>query len=85
MLFTYFFVMNSIAFITYGADKWLAIKDKSRIPEKTLLILAILGGTLGAYISMWMFRHKIRKYKFLFGIPLITLIQVVVFLMLYHS
>ena len=84
MLFTYIFIMNSIAFVVYGVDKWLAIKEGRRIPERTLLLLALLGGSLGAYMSMWMFRHKIRKNKFLFGVPFIILIQVAAFFVLYH-
>lgn len=60
----------------FGIDKWKAQKDRYRIPEKTLLGVALLGGSIGAGIGMWLFRHKTRKMKFCLGVPIIFLMQV---------
>lgn len=85
MLFAYILFINGITFLLYGADKWLAIRGGYRISEKTLLILAGFGGAFGAYIGMWIFRHKIRKIKFLVGIPIILLLQIGLFLVSYYD
>ena len=59
-------------------DKRKAIKKKYRIPEKTLFGIAIIGGSLGSYIGMRIFRHKTRHWYFAYGIPLIYAIQIIV-------
>lgn len=76
LIYLYLFVINVIAFLMFGIDKWKAQKDRYRIPEKTLLGVALLGGSIGAGIGMWLFRHKTRKMKFCLGVPIIFLIQV---------
>lgn len=76
--------VNAIAFLLYGIDKWNAKKGLRRIPEKTLLGIAAIGGSAGAYAGMQLFRHKIRKPKFSIGVPLIFAIQVGVLLYIYH-
>ena len=67
--------MGVIAFCAYGIDKYRAKHNLWRIPEKTLLLLALLGGALGAYIGMKVFHHKTKHIKFTIIIPLLALIQ----------
>ncbi len=67
--------MNLIAFALYGIDKRRAKQGAWRISEYTLLLVALLGGSLGALLGMRYFRHKTRHRKFRYGIPLILLLQ----------
>lgn len=71
----YLFGINLLTFAIYGWDKWKARKDQWRIPEKRLLLLAAFGGSIGAAMGMYVFRHKIRKLRFAVGIPVIMLLQ----------
>lgn len=57
-------IWNIVVFLIYGLDKYRAVKRKRRIKENHLIILAYLGGGIGAFIGMLIFRHKIRKMKF---------------------
>ena len=61
-----------------GIDKWKAKNFRYRIPEKTLLLIAILGGSIGSFIGMQIFRHKTKHARFAIGIPAIILIQVAI-------
>lgn len=80
-LFTAFIIIiNIIAFTAFMLDKIYAVKSKWRISEKTLLILAFAGGSIGSLISMYLFRHKIRKPVFYIGIPLILSVQLIIFI-----
>ena len=72
----YIFIINIIAFAVYGIDKRKAIKNRFRIKESTLFLLAILGGSIGALFGMYTFRHKTKKWYFKFGVPLILLLQI---------
>ena len=74
----YLVLVNVIAFTTYGADKRRAKKDRWRVPEKTLFLLALIGGSLGALLGMHVFHHKTKHWYFRVFIPLILLIQVAV-------
>lgn len=67
--------INIVAFVVYGADKARARKNRWRIPEKTLFLLAIAGGSVGAWLGMQYFRHKTQHIQFKIGIPLIFLVQ----------
>ena len=75
-LLGYLAAVNLLAFTVYGADKHRAKKDKRRVPEKTLFLLAIIGGSVGAWAGMYTFRHKTRHWYFVWGIPAILLVQV---------
>ena len=75
-LLGYLAAVNLLAFTVYGADKRRAKKDKRRVPEKTLFLLAIIGGSVGAWAGMYTFRHKTRHWYFVWGIPAILLAQV---------
>ena len=65
----YLLIINVVTFALYGIDKWKAIHNKWRIREATLLITALIGGSLGAFIAMQMFRHKTKKWYFKYTVP----------------
>ena len=73
----YLLAINLITFITYGIDKYKARKDKWRIPEKTLLLLAAIGGSIGAFLGIKFFHHKTMHNKFKYGVPAILFIQLI--------
>ena len=73
----YLIGINVLTFLVYGVDKWKAKRDKWRIPEDTLIWLAVAGGSVGALLGMYLFRHKTKHWKFQIGIPVILLVQVV--------
>lgn len=75
-LFIYLFLINLCGFFSMGIDKWKARKGKWRIPEKTLFLFAILGGSIGSLLGMHLFHHKTKHWYFRFGIPAILLIQI---------
>lgn len=77
----YFVVINLLTFILYGVDKSRAIKAKWRIPEKTLLLFAVSGGSVGAVLGMQVFHHKTKRALFRIAVPLILIIQVLVYVM----
>ena len=72
----YLLAINAVAFIMYGIDKYKAKKAKWRISEATLLLLAVLGGSIGAWMGMKVWHHKTMHKKFKYGIPAILLIQI---------
>lgn len=74
----YLLAINVVVFLLYGLDKQKARKNRWRIPEKTLLMMAVLGGGIGAYVGMKVFRHKTQKPKFYIGVPVIVLLQVTI-------
>ena len=76
MIEWYIVLSNIVAFVAYGADKMKAKNHQWRIPEATLLGLAVIGGSVGALAGMYTFHHKTRKPKFAIGVPLILMIQV---------
>lgn len=73
----YVCVVNVVAFFLYGLDKEKAKRHLWRIPEATLLGIALLGGSIGAFLGMQIFRHKTKKAKFYLGVPLIFILQMV--------
>ena len=74
----YLVVINIIAFAMMGIDKRKAIKRRWRIPEKSLFLSAILGGSIGAIAGMQLFRHKTKHTKFVIGMPAILILQIVI-------
>ena len=68
-------LVNIVAFAAYGIDKRKAQKNKWRIPENTLLLLAFLGGALGALLGMRLFHHKTKHWKFKILVPLFLVLQ----------
>ena len=75
ILFIYFLSLNVLTFFTYGIDKWKAKKSKWRIREAALLGLAVLGGSIGAWLGMKVWHHKAMHKKFKYGIPAIIIVQ----------
>lgn len=75
-LFFYLLAINAIALCAYGIDKYKAKKNKWRISEKLLIILAIVGGSVGAILGMKLFHHKTLHKRFYIGVPTILLLQI---------
>lgn len=83
ILCVYLIIINVITFFAFGTDKWKAKLQRWRIPENRLIFLALLGGIIGAWISMLLFRHKIKDKRFLLFMSLISIcwiIGIIVFL-----
>ena len=72
----YLFAINAITFVVYGIDKYKAKKAKWRISEATLLLLAVVGGSIGAWMGMRVWHHKTMHRKFKYGIPTLLLMQI---------
>ena len=80
----YYSAMNLIALLFYGVDKKRAIREEWRIPESTLLILAAMGGGLGAILGMRLFHHKTRKWKFRILVPLFFIAHIALIVWILH-
>ena len=76
LLLVYFVSVNLIGFAFMGIDKYKAKKRAFRIPEATLFIIAIIGGSIGSLLGMYAFRHKTRHRRFTYGMPFILLVQI---------
>lgn len=81
----YFALVNLMAFALMGIDKRKAIKGAFRIPEATLFIIAIIGGSIGSIVGMYTFRHKTRHFKFVYGMPAILIIQILLVILLFYA
>ena len=73
----YLLLVNLIAFALYGIDKRRAIKHQFRIPEKTLLWMSRIGGGVGSWLGIKVFRHKTKHARFRIAVPLWTIIWIV--------
>ena len=78
----YLLIINIIAFFAMFIDKKKAEKDRWRIKESTLLMLALVGGSIGAIIGMYAFHHKTQKPRFFLGIPIIIVLQILIVILL---
>ena len=76
IIIIYLIAINVVTFFLYGIDKWKAKRSKWRIPEATLLGLAVIGGSIGAWLGMKVWHHKTQHKKFKYGLPLILLAQI---------
>lgn len=74
---TYILIVNILGYFLMFLDKQKAKKHKWRIPENTLILVAIIGGSIGSIIGMQTFRHKTKHIKFKFGIPIILILQAI--------
>ena len=72
----YLLAINIATFLLYGIDKYKAKKNQRRISEATLLTMAAIGGSIGAWAGMQLWHHKTMHKKFKYGIPLIIIMQV---------
>ena len=71
----YLIIINAAAFLLMLVDKLKAKQGAWRIPERTLIGAAVLGGSIGAWMGMYLFRHKTKHIKFTLGIPVILVVQ----------
>lgn len=85
LILLYIVIVNLISLIMMGVDKRKAQKRAFRIPEATLFVLAIIGGSLGSIIGMHLFHHKTRHWYFLYGMPVILALQVILVLAVVFS
>ena len=83
VLLVWLAVINLVTFAIYGIDKAKAKRGAWRVPEKTLFLLPLLGGSLGALLGMRVFHHKTKHWYFVWGIPLILLAQLALAVWLY--
>ena len=74
----YLLAINIVSFFLYGIDKYKAKKNKWRISEATLLMIAVIGGSIGAWSGMRLWHHKTMHKKFKYGIPIIIILQVTI-------
>ena len=84
-LIIYLIVINLIAFFARYLDKRKAKYGKWRIPEQTLLILAIIGGSIGGIAGMYTFRHKTQKPRFSVGFPVILILQIILIISIWND
>lgn len=73
----YLILINGWSFMIMGVDKRRAKKREQRIPEKTLWLFTVIGGSLGSYFGMKHFRHKTKHAQFVYGIPAILVLHIV--------
>ena len=81
----YIIIVNIAAFCLYGIDKSAAIKQKQRIPNRVLLLIAVFGGSLGALAGMYTFRHKTKKWYYTITVPVLLVIQITAAVLLLTS
>lgn len=81
--YLYLLFINVIAVIVCFADKIKAKNGSYRIPEKTLFVISILGGSVGMYVAMKTIRHKTKHKRFMIGIPLIIFLQLLLFVFIW--
>ncbi len=74
----YLAMVNLVGFTLMGVDKRKAIKHSWRISEATLFLIALIGGSVGSFIGMHVFRHKTKHWYFVWGMPIIMIIQIIV-------
>lgn len=72
----YLLLVNIMSFGLFALDKWLARKNRWRIPESRLLLTCAMGGAVGALVAMYLTHHKTRRISFKWGVPVILLLQV---------
>lgn len=79
ILYWYLLIINVFAFVSYGLDKHKSKRKARRISERWLLLLALIGGSVGAWLGMLVWRHKTKHAKFRFGVPILLLLQVALY------
>lgn len=82
VLALYFLLINAAGFLSMEFDKRKAIRHQWRVPEKTLFLMAILGGSIGSILGMYIFRHKTKHWYFVLGIPAILIVQIIIAVLL---
>ncbi len=82
ILLVYLLLINAAGFLLMHADKKKAVQKRWRTPERVLLGVAFLGGSLGAYLAMQLFRHKTKHPRFALGIPMMLAVHTVLLVFL---
>ena len=83
VLYTYLIIINAAGFLFMLIDKHRAQENMWRIPERTLMTVALMGGSFGTLLGMKLFRHKTKKDKFRIGIPMILSVQILLVVLIY--
>ncbi len=78
LLVGYIVIVNICGFLVMGLDKYKAIRNSWRVPEKTLFLFSLIGGSLGTWAGMYFFRHKTKHWYFEVGMPAILIAQVAI-------
>ncbi len=82
LLLIYMIFVNVVTFLVYGVDKLKAKRSWWRISENALIALALIGGSIGALLGMYLWRHKTQHKKFKYGVPVILVLQIVLVVVL---
>ena len=85
LLVLYFVIMNLIGLFIMGYDKWQAQHYAWRVPELNLFIIALIGGSIGSIIGMYLFHHKTRHWYFVYGMPAILILQLLIAIILWQA
>ncbi len=85
LLTIYVLVINLVGFILMGIDKRRAIKRAFRIPEATLFTVACIGGSIGSILGMKFFHHKTRHWYFVYGMPIILILQILFIILIING
>ena len=83
IVYAYLIIINAAGFLFMRIDKRKAQKDLWRIPERTLMAIALMGGSIGVLLGMNLFHHKTKQDKFRIGIPIILSVQILLAVFLY--
>lgn len=75
----YILAINIVGFIAMMYDKAMARAHKYRVPENRLLLIAAAGGSIGVYLGIHVFRHKVNNLMFTLGVPIILIVQIIIF------
>ncbi len=78
LILGYLVIINIVGLAVMGIDKAKAIKGAWRIPEKTLFLFSLIGGSIGTWAGMYLFHHKTKHWYFVIGMPAILIIQLVI-------
>lgn len=81
----YLLIMNMIGLAVMGIDKFKARRNAWRIPEKMLFLVSVIGGSLGTWAGMYIFRHKTKHWYFVVGMPLIVILHVIVAVVVFRK
>ncbi len=76
----YLIIINILGFLVMGIDKHQAKMSNRRIPENTLFMFTVLGGGVGTIAGMYVFHHKTKKRKFTIGMPLVLILEILIFI-----
>ena len=85
IILIYLGIINLISFVMMGVDKRKAIRNAWRIPEARLFLYALLGGSAGSILGMYIFRHKTKHWYFVWGMPVILLLHLTTALLIYRA